>query len=234
MKKYLFFVFLFLFSLLSVVLAKEQVFSFIIHDDVLYYDSKLLKEDDFSQILNLSEQKEFSNTFTFKNDSNRKIPLYLFLESKEEDGSYANLFDYLTLKVSMDDKVLYDDSASILNYASNTNLYDYISLGDISKNSSCALQFDLQLSSEYQKISNNKFAYLHYSFYSLDSDKDYVEIKPFSKEKFYLSFGVWMFCIVCIIFAFVLLTIIYIIRKRNYNRIHKKTEKNMKKEPLKK
>ena len=82
----------------------------------------------------------------------------------------------------MDDKVLYDDSASILNYASNTNLYDYISLGDISKNSSCALQFDLQLSSEYQKISNNKFAYLHYSFYSLDSDKDYVEIKPFSKE----------------------------------------------------
>ena len=218
------------FLMMPLVSAKEKTVSFIEYKEAIHYDERSIKEDDFTKEMDLVGDKRYEETFVIRNDSKKKIETFLLLESTSADGSYNDIMDYATLKVSLDDTVLYDGSASVMNYAlEREKLYDLVSLGKLEKKSQQNLKIELTLLDSYQSVSNNKFAYITVSFYTKDQNKNYTLIEKATPQMIYNFLDVWVFCGVCVFVGLLILSILYV-KKHPIKKKEKKDEEEENKE----
>ncbi len=219
------------FSMIPLVSAKEKTVSFIDYKKGFYYDERKIKEEDFTREMDLISEKKYEETFIVRNDSSQKREVFLFLESTAEDGSYNDIMEYSSLKVSLDDTVLYEGSASLMDYAIEKNkLYDFISLGKLDKKSMQELKILLTLTGDYQSKSKNKFAYVTASFYTKDSKDDYVLIEKATPQMIYNFLDVWVFCGVCVLVGVLCLSIYYMKKHPLKKKEKKDKEKDSKEE----
>ncbi len=227
-------IFLILFSFCISVSAKDKTFSLITYEKDLYYDGRYMKEENFKKTMDLVGDKTYQDTYVIENNTKKEQELFLLLESVAEDGSYNDIMEYSHLKVSLDDTIVYDGSASVMDYtASKNELYDFVSLGKFEKMSSKKLSIELVLSSDYQGKSKNKFAYVTSSFYIKNADKNFSMIEEATPQMIYNFLDVWVFCGVCVLVSILLLSIIYI-RKHPLKKKEKKEDKEEEKKEDKK
>ena len=229
MKKILFGILVFFLMTMS-VLAKDKTFILEEVNHEFYYDEHS-SVDSFQQEIKMKELKPYSHTIQIMNNSDSTKELFLLFESKGEDGSYDDLMDYLHLRILVDDKEVYNDSAETQNLASkHEDLHDFISIGKIKGKELTTLKIEMTVKEEYLSVSNNQFAYVTWKFYQLDKDKDYVEIEELTPALMYNFLDVWVFCGVCVLFALLLLSLYIYRQKTKYKREAKKEEKRKKKE----
>ena len=227
MKKVLTILFVFLFTIN--VSAKDKTF---IMEEInhQYYYEEHSTVDSFQQEIKMNDLKTYSNTIQIMNNSDLSQEVFLLFESKGEDGSYDDLMDYLHLKIFLNDKEVYNDSAETQNLASKReDLHDFISIGKIKGKDLSTLKIEMTVSEEYKEISNNQFAYVTWKFYQKDSDKDLVEIEELTPALMYNFLDVWVFCGVCVLFAVLLLSLFYYRLKTKRKREQKKEEKEKEK-----
>lgn len=193
------------------VSAREKTFSLIEYKDSIYYDGRYLKEENFKKEMDFIKDKKYQDTFLIQNDTKKDREIFLLLENISADGSYNDIMEYCHLTVSLDDKIIYDGSASGMDYTtSKGELYDFVSLGKIEKKEIKKLVIELVLSSDYPNLSQNKFAYVTPSFYLQDEDKSFVLIEEATPQMIYNFLSVWIFCGVCVFVALFVLSIFYI------------------------
>jgi len=216
--------------MMPLVSAKEKTVSFIDYKEGFYYDERRIKEEDFTEEMSLVGDKKYEETFIIRNDSSHKKEVFLALESMAEDGSYNDIMEYCSLKVFLDDKVLYDGSASIMDYVQEREkLQEFVSLGKLDKKSIQELKILLTLTGDYQAKSKNKFAYVTASFYIKDSQKNYTLVEKATPQMIYNFLDVWVFCGVCVLVGLLLLSIYYW-KKNAYKRKVKEKDKDKDKE----
>lgn len=196
--------------------AKDTKLSLLKDHDVLCYDGKTIKDEDLMKEMDLTSSEVFKNELVIENTTGDDYQIYFLLSTKEQDGSFNDLLDYLTLKVYVDDKVVYDGTGSVIDFATEKeDLHDFISLGSILKASSSVMRVEASVSNDYASVSNNTFAYLIWEFYIRDKDKEFIKIEELSTEQFYNWMDIWVFCLVCIIVAGIILFIYYRRKKRS-------------------
>ena len=226
MKKILIGLLMFLFVI--DVSAKDK--TFIIEEiNHQYYYEEHSTVDFFQEEIKMDELKTYSDTIQIMNNSDSSREVFLLFESKGEDGSYDDLMDYLHLKIYLNDKEVYNDSAETQNLASkHEDLHDFISIGKIKEKDLSTLKIEMNVSEEYKNISDNQFAYVSWSFYQKDKDNDFVEIEELTPALMYNFLDVWVFCGVCVLFAVLLLSLYLYRQKTKYKREAKKQEKEEK------
>ncbi len=193
-----------------------------------YYYDRHSSIDSFQQEIKMNELKPFVSELDIQNNSDLKKEVYLLFESKGEDGSYNDLMAYLDLKITLDDKAVYEGSGEPLDYSPNSNdLHDYISIGKIKGKDISHLKIEMNVSNEYASVSNNSFAYVTYSFYQKEK-KEYIEIEELTPDMLYNFLDVWVFCGVCVLFAVLLLSLVLYRIKTRYKKKEKKEKKKKK------
>ena len=153
MKKILIGLLMFLFVI--DVSAKDK--TFIIEEiNHQYYYEEHSTVDFFQEEIKMDELKTYSDTIQIMNNSDSSREVFLLFESKGEDGSYDDLMDYLHLKIYLNDKEVYNDSAETQNLASkHEDLHDFISIGKIKEKDLSTLKIEMNVSEEYKNISDN-------------------------------------------------------------------------------
>ena len=225
----LFSIFLFFVSLPVFAIHNQLVLE---EEEGLYtYHEQYLLDEDLTQEIQMNHLEKYTREIGIQNNSDLKKEIFLLFESKAEDGSYNDLMEYLTLTIKMDDKVVYDGSAETQDLATKReDLHDFISLGKMKEKGNATLTIEMSLSEEYKSVSDNQFAYVHWSFYQKDADKDFVGIEKVAPTSFYNFLDVWVFCGVCILFAVLLLSIFYFKSKRKTKNDDEKEKKEEEKE----
>ena len=219
MKKRIIFLVLIFISCLSVQ-AKEPELTFIKDKEHIYYESFRVKEEDFSSTIEFAKESSLSTTFSLVNNCGENLSLYLLLDSKAQDGSYNDLLDYMSLKVTLNNKVVYEDSAKILNQSSKElDLHDYIPIGELTDSEPQKLLIEMTVLDDYKAVSKNQFAYINYSFHYLDKTQEYIEIEPFTSDMYY-NLSVFVFLGIFFGIIFFILLLYFIHKRKEYRRIH--------------
>ena len=194
-----------------------------------YYYDRHSSIDLFQQEIKMNELKPFVSELEIQNNSDLNKEVFLLFESKGQDGSYNDLMAYLDLKITLDDKVVYEGSGEPLDYSPNSNdLHDYISIGKLNGKSTSHLKIEMNVSEEYTSVSDNSFAYVMYSFYQKEK-KEYIEIEELTPDMLYNFLDVWVFCGVCVLFAVLILSLVVYRIKTRYKKKEKKEKKKKKK-----
>ena len=220
------------FFLLTNVFAKEKIFSLIDYKKGVYYDERKMNENDFTKEMNLVTGKTYQESITIRNETSKEQELYLLLESVGADGSYNDIMEYSHLKVSLDGKEIYNDTAKIMDYVGNKeNLYDYVPLGKLKEKSSQKLEIELVLNDEYRMNSENSFAYITCSFHQKEKDNTFTVVEKATPQMIYNFLSIWIFCGVCVFVSLLGLSIYYL--KRHPLKKKDKEEKDKKEEKKK-
>ena len=227
MKRFILVVFI-LFSPLF-VMAKDVKFSLVDYKGNLSYNDRFISSENFIKKLDVSKQN-FSYQMVVENATLQKQKLFLLLESKSQDGSFDDLLDYLSIQVMVDDDLIYDGSASIMNYSNQKNDFrDFISLGTFSKKSSHTLKVEMTIDEEYYPSSTNQFAYIYFSFYT-QKNKEYVEIEEVRNDMIYNTLDIREFSLICILVASLIFIFLFLRYRRKRTSILKKSKKEEKEE----
>ncbi len=217
------------------VVANENILCLVDNKNNLSYDERYMDIDSLTKKIDIGSSKIYKESFVIQNTTLESQELFLHLETKAQDGSIDDLLDYLQLKITVDKKVIYEGSASSLNSSLDGNvLLEYIPLGKYDKNQESNCDVEFSIVDSYRSISDNKYAYVYWSFYTKDKDNDYIEIEKLTSEMFYNFLDVWVFCGFCIGVAFIVLAIYYIRMRIEYKRIHNKDDKKKDKDKEKK
>ena len=217
------------------VFSKNKMVVFEEYSNNLYYNERYSSPDDFIQEVTISSGKTYTQSFLLNNRSHLKKDIFLLFESRGEDGSYDDLLEYLNLRILINDKVVYEGSGEIANYATKSeDLYDFISIGKIPEKEDSTLQIEMTIKDEYQELSNNQYAYVEWSFYTQDKNKEYVEVKSISPGTLYNFLEVWVFIGVCLLFSLLLLGLFLYKNRKTYKHKDKKEKKKKEKEESKK
>ena len=224
MKKIYFIMLLVLFIFPITIFSKNNVLSLVEDKGYLYYDQKYQKDKDFT--IRIKQDEVYKNIFTIKNDTTHSHPLYLLLESNSFEESNDDVLDYLMISITRDGELIYNGSANIFNYSSDsTKLHEFVSLNKFTGRSSSNIEIGLQLSDDYFSQHKNSYTYVTFSFYTDGEDNEKLLLNPYTKEMFYNYLDVWIFCLFCIFISLVFLIIIFI-RKRMKTKNLKREEKN--------
>ena len=177
------------------VFAEEDTLRLLKQDDEIFYDYQYVTKNTFSQSVKIDSKKDFQKKFLVNNETGDKLGLFFLVDTKGQDGTLNDLLDYLQLKILVDGKAIYDGSASVMNSSIDSSmLLEPISLGDFSDKKISNLEVNLHVMDEYFSASNNRFAYIDWTFYIKDSEGEFLEIGPLTKDEFYNYLNIWVFC----------------------------------------
>ena len=106
------------------------------------------------------------------------------MNSKSEDGSFDELLESVAVQVTYDDKTVYDGTASIFNDSgASSELHGFIYLGQIKKNQEKHIKIVFTVSDSYYKESNNSYAYVSFSLYTMNQ-KNMLRLKSLLQKNF--------------------------------------------------
>ena len=175
MKKILF-IFLTFFLSINIVLAKENKLSISSSDNKLYYDSKLLDTNTFMKHLDMIPGSTFTDNLIIENETKFNFNLYLKINNRNNN----ELLDYMTMKIYLDDKLVYDgDMIGSGLFYENDALNNSFLVGNFSANQLSNLRVVTNLSTDYSNINNNDSLIIDWKFYAETKDdinkKDDIE-----------------------------------------------------------
>ena len=225
MKKIYFIMLLVLFIFPITIFSKNNILSLIEDKGYLYYDQKYLEDKDFT--IRIKQNETYKKSFTIKNDTAHSYPLFFLLESNSFEESNNNVLDYIFIDIKRDGELIYNGSASIFNYSSDsTKLHEFVSLNKFTSRSSSNIEIELKMSDDFSQYKDS-YTYVTFLFYADGEDNEKLLLNPYTREMFYNYLDVWIFCLFCIFVSFIILTIIFI-RKRMIKKKLKRGEKNKK------
>lgn len=175
MKKILF-IFLTFFLSINIVLAKENKLSISSSDNKLYYDSNLLDTNTFMKHLDMIPGSTFTDNLIIENETKFNFNLYLKINNRNNN----ELLDYMTMKIYLDDKLVYDgDMIGSGLFYENDALNNSFLVGNFSANQLSNLRVVTNLSTDYSNINNNDSLIIDWKFYAETKDdinkKDDIE-----------------------------------------------------------
>lgn len=175
MKKILLFISMLVF--VAPVYARENKLYFTESDDRIYYESKLLDEDVFMKHTEMVPGESFVDELIIENGTNTKYTLFFKVLPKEQSVAADRLLENIIMKISIDDKVVYEGRATGLDYTnSGINLQEAILLGDFVPSKESKMVVETMLSEEYSDTINNEFSYVDWAFYAQYEDSEPDEI----------------------------------------------------------
>ena len=216
------------------VYAKDDTLYLTKQKDAIYYDERFIDTSLLRMEVDTKKNETYETSFKVENATGEDQKIYLLMDSKSEDGTFNELLESVAVQVTYQNKVVYDGTASIFNDSGNSKeLNGFIYLGNIKKNEGDTLKILFNVSDSYYKESNNSYAYVSFSFYTLNKKKEYIEIETLTPEMFYNYLSVWIFCCFCAIVGLFILFMPLIRKKIHLPEIHlkkKKEDENKEKE----
>ncbi len=212
MKKIYFIMLVVLFIFPITIFSKNNILSLVEDKGYLYYDQKYIKDKDFT--IRIKENETYKNIFTIKNDTTHSYPLYFLLESNSFEEANDDILDYLMISIKRDGKLIYNGSANIFNYSSDsTKLHEFVSLNKFISRSSSNIEFELKISNEYFSQHKESYCYVTFLFYTDGEDNEKLLLNPFTREMFYNYLDIWVFCLFCILVSFIIIIIIFVSKR---------------------
>ena len=196
------------------VYAKDDTFYLTKQKGAIYYDERFLDTSLLQVEVDTQNNDTYDTSFQIENATGENQKLYLLMDSKSEDGTFNELLESVAVSVRFQDKVIYDGTASIFNDSGDSShLHSFVYLGDFKNNQGGLLEISFNIAEDYFKESKNSFAYVSYSLYTMNQNKEYIKIETLTPEMLYNYLSVWIFCIFC---TFVGLFILFLptIRKK--------------------
>ena len=175
MKKIITFLLLF-FLIISPVNALENKLYFTEEDGQLYYQSSLIDEKVFLKHLDMMPGDTFRDELIIENGTEEAHELYFKVIPVDNDSNVRDLFDHLTMKIYLDDELIYDGFVRGLDY-SNTgvNLQDVVLLGKFEPEDRSVMVVETKLLESYgstKVYGNSKIDWTFYADYRKDPDPE--------------------------------------------------------------
>ena len=223
MKKIYFIMLLVLFIFPITIFSKNNILSLIEDKGYLYYDQKYLEDKDFT--IRIKQNETYKKSFTIKNDTAHSYPLFFLLESNSFEESNDNVLDYIFINIKRDGELIYNGSASIFNYSSDsTKLHEFVSLNKFTTKSTSKVEIELNISNDYFYQHREPYTYVTFLFYSESDDNEKLLLNPYTREMFYNYLDTWVFCLFCILCSCFILTIIFIRKKIKKKKLKKEDD----------
>ena len=177
MKRFVFFVSIFALSIISVH-AKENKLYFTEENNRLYYDSKLIDENVFMKHTDMILGERFIDELVIENGTNTNYTLYFKVVSREQSVEANELLDNILMRIKLDDKVIYEEKATGLDYNNQgIDLQKAILIGKFAPSKNSKMIVETKLSENYDNTQFNELSYIDWSFYAqYDDSKPPVEI----------------------------------------------------------
>ena len=207
MKKIIF-SFLLCFVFLTTVEAKDNKLYFREESNGnLYYDSKEFDEDVFIKHLDMLPGSEYEDELLLENGTSRDYTLYFKVIPREQSEKADELLDSISMKIYLDDVLIYDGMARGLNYDEETiNLQEVIKLKELKSHNSSKMKVITKLDEEYSDIENADTSYIDFEFYAQYELKPPRRINPYTGDnitKYIIIGGVALLAIVIMLISLI-------------------------------
>ena len=177
MKKLLSLITLIILLSMSSVYAKESKLYLIEKNNKLYYDNSLLEGNTFIKNLDMLPGNSYSDELIIENGSKKSYILYFKIEEKGNSKEANELLDSISMKLYLDNKLIYDGKIKGLDYKnSGINLQDIIQLKEFNPGDSAILRVETTLDYEYSNKDNNDTSNIDWVFYYQFEDNEPIKI----------------------------------------------------------
>lgn len=158
MKKIILLIFAFFISL-NLVSAKENKLYISSRDNKLYYDSKLFDTNKFMNYLDMIPGDTFNDELIIENNTKYTFKLYLKIKNRNNN----DLMDYLSMKLYLDNNLMYDGDVIGTNL---NNLDDVYYVGTFKPNQVSKLDAFVNFSIDYSNMDNKDTLIVDWIFYA--------------------------------------------------------------------
>ncbi len=205
MKKVLL-VILFVFSIVPVY-AKDNRLYFTESEDRLYFESSLLDENIFIKHLDMVPGSSYTDTLKIQNGTSTTYTLFFKVVTVEQSAKAEELLKNISMKITLDGKVLYDGIATGLT-SNGVNLQNAVNLGEFKPDKESVMVVDTYLSKDYSDTLNRDISYVDWTFYGQYEDeepREIIEVPDTNENRNYavviLSIGIILFGLVVMIIS---------------------------------
>lgn len=166
-----------LFSVLfvSVVNAETNKLYFTTTGDRIYYDGSLFDEDIFINHTDMVPGSQFEDTLVIENGTHVDYNVYFKIVESEQDENAIELLKNVSMKIYLDEHLLYEGDATGLVDDNGVDLQNYISLGMIEDRSSVILTVQTKLNEGYEVPDGSDESVIDWEFYATYTDPSGVE-----------------------------------------------------------
>ena len=161
-------------------------------DEKIYYDSKQF-DDRFMVHENMVPGDSYSDTLVVENGTSYEHDIYFKIELDETNTTNAkDLLDYISMKVYINDKLLYDGKAKGEDYTSNgVDLTDAVFIKRFAAHESISMRVETHFDENFEDLENHDVAHTHWHFYLSDQPGKPDEINPRTND----DFSPWYFVV---------------------------------------
>lgn len=203
MKKIILLIFAFFISL-NLVSAKENKLYISSSDNKLYYDSKLFDINKFMNYLDMIPGDTFNDELIIENNTKYTFKLYLKIKNRNNN----DLMDYLSMKLYLDNNLMYDGDVIGTNL---NNLDDVYYVGTFKPNQVSKLDAFVNFSIDYSNMDNKDTLIVDWIFYAktdeiteknnTDNNSVIVEILPapttgINLDSNFIGYGILGLCLI--------------------------------------
>ena len=203
MKKIILLIFAFFISL-NLVSAKENKLYISSSDNKLYYDSKLFDINKFMNYLDMIPGDTFNDELIIENNTKYTFKLYLKIKNRNNN----DLMDYLSMKLYLDNNLMYDGDVIGTNL---NNLDDVYYVGTFKPNQVSKLDAFVNFSIDYSNMDNKDTLIVDWIFYAetdelteknnTDNNSVIVEILPapttgINIDSNFIGYGILGLCLI--------------------------------------
>lgn len=207
MKK-IFLIILTFFLSINIVFASDNKLYISSKDNKLYYDSKLFDYNKFMNHLSMEPGDNFKDELVIENNTKYNFKLYMKIKKRNDN----DLIDYLTMKLYLDNKLMYDGDIIGTKFNNIDNAY-YIGTfkpGQVSK-----LDAFVNFSIDYSNMDNKESLFVDWIFYAeTDEIKEntIIEILPSPETGITINNIGYILLGICLVAS---VTIVIIFTKKN-------------------
>lgn len=161
-------------------------------DEKIYYDSKQF-DDRFMVHENMVPGDSYSDTLVVENGTSYEHDIYFKIELDETNTANAkDLLDYISMKVYINDKLLYDGKAKGEDYTSKgVDLTDAVFIKRFAAHESVSMRVETHFDENFEDLENHDVAHTHWHFYLSDQPGKPDEINPRTND----DFSPWYFVV---------------------------------------
>ena len=165
MKKTLLLCMIFLVFFFKSVKASENKLYFIEQDNKIVYESD--SEDYFMKHLDMLPGSNYTDELEIENGTKNKYTVYLKVDVKEQSVLAEELLDYITMKVYLDDSLVYNGNIRGLDYNDGgINFEDAVKLREFNPGDKSLLKVETELLGDYSNKDNNEIGKVDWLFYA--------------------------------------------------------------------
>ena len=143
-------------------------------DNKIYYDTSLFDSTKFMYHIDMVPGGNYTDELVIENAAGFPLTVYLKVKDQEQSAAAEELLDNISMKVYLNDSMIYDGKVKGLDYNLNgINLQDSVLLKKMSNKEQAKISVELSLSEEYSNKEFNDFSYLNWVFIA-EFDKQFT------------------------------------------------------------